>query len=63
MVSHLSEKGYLLKPRGAKVEVEQVAGEIDMHDDMITALVELLEEKGQVKYDEWERRVKKKMKS
>lgn len=62
VVSHLTEKGYLMKPKGAKVEVEQIAGEIDMHDNMITALVELLEEKGQVNYDEWERRVKKKVK-
>lgn len=61
VVSHLTEKGYLMKPKGARVEVEQIAGEIDMHDNMITSLVELLEEKGQVNYAEWERRVKKKI--
>lgn len=61
VVSHLTEKGYLLKPKGARVEVEQIAGELDIHDNMITALVELLEEKGQVNYSEWERRVKKKI--
>lgn len=61
MVSHLTEKGYLMKPKGTRVEVEQIAGEVDMHDNMITALVELLEEKGQVGYSEWERHVKKKI--
>ena len=45
----------------ANIQVEQIAGELDMHDNMITALVELLEEKGHVTYDEWERRVKKKV--
>jgi hypothetical protein len=61
VVSHLTEKGYLMKPKGVGVGVEQIAGEIDMHDNMITSLVELLEEKGQVNYAEWERRVKKKI--
>ncbi len=58
MVTHLTEKGYLLKP---KIPADQITGEIDMHDHMITALVELLEEKGHVNYAEWERLVKKKV--
>lgn len=65
VITHLTEKGYLMKAKeGAKeanIQVEQIAGELDMHDNMITALVELLEEKGHVTYDEWERRVKKKV--
>ena len=32
-----------------------------MHDNMITALAELLEEKGHIDCEEWERRVKKKV--
>ncbi|MDA4116264.1 MAG: hypothetical protein OK442_06895 [Thaumarchaeota archaeon] len=65
VTAYLTEKGYLLKPQPAApqntVVIEQIAGEIDMHDNMITALAEMLEESGNLKYDEWERRVKKKV--
>ena len=67
VIAHLTERNYLLKPKGKveeaerPVSIEQIAGELDMHDSMITSLVELLEEKGQVRYDEWEKRIKRKL--
>jgi Mn-dependent DtxR family transcriptional regulator len=55
------ERGYLLKPQGKPASIDQIAGELDIHDSMITSLVEMLEEKGQLKYSEWENRLKKKI--
>ncbi len=40
---------------------EQIAAELDIHDVMISSLAEILEEKGQLNHDEWERRVQKKL--
>lgn len=63
VISYLTEKGYLLK--GKKTEgdtsTEQIASELDIHDTMITALTEILEEKGQLTQEEWEMRIKKKL--
>jgi metal-responsive CopG/Arc/MetJ family transcriptional regulator len=61
VLSYLTERGYLLKPKKEQVSTNQIAGELDIHDSMITSLVEVLEEKGQIKYSEWENRVKKKI--
>ncbi len=41
---------------------KEIAEEIDVFDDMLTALVELLEEKGVLSHEEWEGRIKKKLK-
>jgi metal-responsive CopG/Arc/MetJ family transcriptional regulator len=60
VLSYLTERGYLLKPK-EQVSTNQIAGELDIHDSMITSLVEVLEEKGQLKYSEWENKVKKKI--
>ncbi len=63
VIAHLTEKGYLLPAKkGAGTQIDQIAGELDMHDAMVEALVELLEEKGQIKYSDWENRIKKKVK-
>ena len=63
VIAYLAEKGYLLK--GKKIEAqgttEQIASELDIYDTMITALTEILEEKGQLNPDEWEKRVQKKL--
>ncbi|MDG6925642.1 MAG: hypothetical protein JRN09_03720 [Nitrososphaerota archaeon] len=61
VISHLMEKGYLLPPKagGLGPVTEGVAGELDMHDTMINSLVELLEEKGELTYTDWERRIKR----
>jgi metal-responsive CopG/Arc/MetJ family transcriptional regulator len=65
VISYLNEKGYLLKQKSKggipETSVEQIAGEIDMHDTMIESLVEVLEEKGYITSDEWDRRIKKKL--
>jgi len=61
VLSYLTERGYLLKPKKEHASMDQIAGELDIHDSMITSLVEVLEEKGQLKYSEWENRLKKKI--
>lgn len=38
-----------------------IEGEIDHLDKMITALVELLDEKGIIEYDEWENKIREKI--
>lgn len=50
-----------MPPKAKTSSVDQIAGELDIHDAMISALVEVLEEKGQIKYDEWERRIRRKI--
>ena len=40
-----------------------IEGEIDHLDKMITALVELLDEKSVIEYDEWERKIRDKIES
>ena len=40
-----------------------IEGEIDHLDKMVTALVELLDEKGVIGYDEWESRIRGKIES
>jgi hypothetical protein len=44
------------KPTSKPVE------EIDLLDDMLTALVDLLEEKGLLTHEEWEGKIKQKLK-
>lgn len=59
VVSYLMERGYLLKPKEKSASMDQVAGELDVHDAMITSLVEVLERKGILKQEEWEQNIKK----
>lgn len=59
VIGHLMEKGYLLEPKIKQISLDQIASEIDIHDTMLSSLVELLEEKGGLSYSEWEKRVKK----
>lgn len=40
-----------------------IEGEIDHLDKMITSLVELLDEKGVIGYNEWEIRIREKIES
>jgi len=46
--------------RKAKIERE-VTEEIDLLDAMLSSLVELLEEKGVLTQEEWEKRIKNKV--
>ena len=61
VLSYLTERGYLLKPKKDQVSMNQIAGELDIYDTMISSLVEMLEEKGQLKYSEWENKIRKKI--
>lgn len=61
VIAYLTEKGYLLKGKAQLSNTEQIASELDIHDTMITALTELLEEKGQINHEEWEKRIQKKL--
>ena len=42
-------------------ELKELKEEIELLDDMLSALVELLEEKGVLKYEEWERKIREKI--
>jgi hypothetical protein len=59
VLSYLMERGYLLKPKEKPASTDQIAGELDIHDAMITSLVEVLERKGILKQEEWEQNIKK----
>ena len=41
--------------------LREIAEEVDVFDDMLSALVELLEEKGILTQEEWEERIKTKI--
>lgn len=63
IIAHLTEKGYLLpaKDKALSPQIDQIAGELNIQSTMLESLVELLEEKGQLRYSEWENRIKKKL--
>jgi len=48
------------KPR-KKNPIKEIAEELDVFDDMLTALVELLEEKGILTQKEWEKKIESKI--
>jgi hypothetical protein len=61
VMAYLLERGYLLKPKEKPASTNQIAGELDIHDSMITALAETLERKGVLTQEEWEANIKKKV--
>lgn len=61
VMAYLLERGYLLKPKEKPASTDQIAGELDIHDSMITSLAELLEKKGVITEAEWEQKIKKKV--
>jgi hypothetical protein len=61
VIAHLSEKGYLLPPKEQPSQRMLIADEFKMLDTMIYSLVEVMDEKGQVKYSDWEARLRKKI--
>jgi len=48
-----------MKPKEKSASMNQIAGELDIHDAMISSLDELLERKGILKQEEWEQNIKK----
>jgi hypothetical protein len=61
VLSYLIERGYLLKPQSKPISIDQIAGELDIHDSMITSLAEVLEKKGIMTEAEWEQNIKKRV--
>lgn len=55
------ERGYLLKPQGKPISMDQIAGELGIHDSMITSLAEVLERKGVLTQEEWEQNIRKRV--
>ena len=43
----------------SKTMSKKLTGNLEVLDEMLTALVELLEEKGIITWDEWEERIKR----
>jgi SMC interacting uncharacterized protein involved in chromosome segregation len=46
----------------SKSEIRETEDEIDLLDDMLTSLVELLEEKGLITQAEWEKKIEERIK-
>lgn len=63
VLAYLIEKGYLIKSKRKKESTgnEQIASELDIQEAMISTLAEMLEEKGQLNHQEWDRRVQTKL--
>jgi hypothetical protein len=61
VMAYLLERGYLLKPKEKPASADEIAGEIDVHDAMISSLVELLERKKILPEGEWDKSVKNKL--
>ena len=61
MIAYLTEKGYLLPSKNQPSQISQIADEIEMADTMINSLVEIMEEKGQIRFSDWEARIRKKI--
>ncbi|MCK4434476.1 hypothetical protein KAU92_03210 [Candidatus Bathyarchaeota archaeon] len=47
--------------KSLKDSVRDLANEIDVFDDMLTSLIEVLEEKGILTQEEWESKIKRKV--
>lgn len=76
VIAYLSEQGFFSKMsiRGVasqhrgehmkknKSEIREAEDEIDLLDDMLTSLVELLEEKGIITQVEWEKKIEQRIK-
>lgn len=60
VISYLSDRGYFVNEKGAPV-VDDVFTRLEVMENMMTALTDLLEEKGSITYSEYENRVKKKL--
>ncbi|MCL4436807.1 MAG: hypothetical protein M1503_12325 [Thaumarchaeota archaeon] len=61
MIAYLTEKGYLLPSKNKPSQINQIADEIEMVDTMINSLAEVLEERGQLNFSDWENRIRKKI--
>ncbi len=65
ILNWLTEQGYMSKDgkaKKSKAVTRDLAEEIDLHDTMITSLVELLEQRNIVTQQEWAKRIKERVK-
>ena len=51
------------KKRKLDKEIDDLREEAEMHDLMLSSLVDVLEEKGVVRHNEWEKRIKQRLSS
>jgi len=56
-----SRRGKNMNKKDVKDLIRDLANEIDVFDDMLTSLVEVLEEKGILTQEEWESKIKLKI--
>jgi hypothetical protein len=63
VIAYLTSQGYFGRhdEKVGSASSEQLAGELDVQDTMITSLAELLDERGVIDYPVWEARIKKKL--
>lgn len=61
VIAHLTQRGYLLPSKERPDEALHIADEFKMLDTMIYSLVEVMEQKGQVKRSDWEAILKRKI--
>ena len=52
-----------MSKRNLNKEIDDLREEISMLDTMLNCLVDVLEEKGIVKHNEWEKRIKERLSS
>jgi ElaB/YqjD/DUF883 family membrane-anchored ribosome-binding protein len=50
-----------MSKKAKKESVKELAQELDVFDDMLSSLVELLEEKGVLTQEEWEKKIQSKI--
>jgi hypothetical protein len=61
VIAHLSDRGLLIPSYNVKAIASQTLEEVRMQDTMLTTLVELLDDKGIIEYDEWKARIRSKI--
>jgi len=61
VITHLTEKGYLLPAKNHPSQFTQIGDEIEMLDTMVNVLAEIMEEKGHMRYSDFEARIRKKL--
>ena len=61
VIAHLTAKGYLMPPKELSDQAVRIADEFKMLDTMIYSLVEVMDEKGAIKYSDWQAKLKKKI--
>lgn len=63
VIAYLIERGYLLtqKQESKNTSMNQIADELDIHNAMIVSLAELLEERGLIRLNEWDKKTQVKL--